>query len=156
MEFEEYKQEEQDEEDYVEIYSRKTIFGFAIFSTMYAGVLLIINLWVAGYKQIISQVVLFILGFSFLSRYLVQLLGFKIDVVALQKTIAAKKQLTNEQLLQLSALTAVQIGLNVIAGLVLTRYFFKKYFPDDDYYPRPIYRPVIIFIILILFLGFII
>jgi len=154
MEFDEEKQEIQ-EEDYVDIYSRKAIFVFAIFSPIYAGVLLIINLWVAGYKQIISQVVLFILGLSFLSNYLVKLLGFKIDVVALQKTVAAKGQLTTEQLLQILAITAIQIGINIIGGLVLTRYFFKKYFPDDDYYPRPIYRPVIIFIILILFFGFI-
>ncbi|GAA3984025.1 hypothetical protein [Mucilaginibacter dorajii] len=155
MEFNEDPIEEKEirDEDYVDIYSKRAIFGFSVFSTMYAGILLIINLWVAGYKQVISQVLLVMFGFYFLSIYLVRTVGVKIDTVALQKTIAAKGQFTTQQLLQLSAITGLQIAVNIIAGLILTRYFFKKYFPDDDYYPRPIMRPVIIFIIIILFFG---
>jgi hypothetical protein len=29
----------------------------------------------------------------------------------------------------------------------LTQYFFKKYFPDDDYYPKSIQKPLLVAII---------
>jgi len=45
--------------------------------------------------------------------------------------------------------------LNIIGGAILTGYFFKKYFPDDDYYPKPIWGALAVSVIIILILGLI-
>jgi hypothetical protein len=148
MEFEEHKTEEQ-EEEYVDIYSKRAIFIFSIFSNIYGGVLLIINLWNAGYKRAISQVLLFLAGFYYLSLLAVKYSGIKIDLEVVKK--ASTGVPTFAQILPLLQITGLSLGLNLIAALVLTQYFFKKYFPDDDYYARPIWRPLIIYILLALF-----
>jgi hypothetical protein len=149
MEFEEYKTEEK-EEDYVDIYSKRAIFIFSIFSNIYGGVLLIINLWNAGYKKAISQVLLFLAGYYYLSMLIIKYSGIKIDLDVVKKA-STGVPLTLAQISPLLQITGISLLLNVIAGLVLTQYFFKKYFPDDDYYARPIWRPLVIYILLALF-----
>lgn len=152
MEFNEDKKEYADDE-YVDIYSKKAIFWFSIFSYTYGGILLIINLYTAGYKRAVSYVLLFLLSFYFLTIYAFQLSGIKLDMAMIRKATSA----TNPdfaQLLPMLQLMGITFGLNIIAGLVLTQFFFKKYFPDDDYYPKPVLQPIIIYIILSLFFMF--
>ncbi|MDB5145025.1 MAG: hypothetical protein JWQ66_3738 [Mucilaginibacter sp.] len=152
MEFNEDKKEYADDE-YVDIYSKKAIFWFSFFSYIYGGVLLIINLYAAGYRRAVTQVLLFLLTFYFLSIYAIQSLGIKIDMAMITKaTSAAKPDLA--QLLPLLQLIGITFAFNIVAGLVLTQYFFKKYFPDDDYYPKPVLQPIIIYIILSIFFRF--
>jgi hypothetical protein len=154
MEFNEDKVEEQPD-DFVDIYSKRAIFGFSIFSFLFAGVLLVLNLWAAGYKKAISQVLLFLVLFYLLYINVIRYSGIKIDTELLKKA-SSGATLTFGQLLPMMELMGLIIALNIIGGLILTRYFFKKYFPDDDYYPKPIWRPLIIYILLSLFSRFLI
>lgn len=149
MDFNDEEIEEQ-QDDFVDIYSKKAIFGFSIFSFLFAGILLIINLWAAGYKKVVTQVLLFLVAFYFIYINVIRYSGINLDP-ELMKKASTGAPLTFNQLLPMIELMGIIIALNIIAGLVLTMYFFKKYFPDDDYYPKPIFRPLIIFIILSLF-----
>jgi hypothetical protein len=160
MEFNEDKTEEEtenkySEDDYVDIYSKKAIFWFCIFfDVIFGGVLLIINLLAAGYKKAATQVILFSVLYYMLTIYIISLPGIKIDLAILKKasTGALLSPAEAKILLSYAALTIV---LKVIGGLVLTRYFFKKYFPDDDYYPKPIWRAVMVALLISLFAGYI-
>ncbi|MGN8070293.1 hypothetical protein [Mucilaginibacter sp. SG564] len=153
MEFDEDKIEETGG-DYVEIYSRRAIFWFAVFSPLYAGILLIINLWVAGYKWVISQVILFLLLGNVLLLFIVKALNIKPDLEAFRKFASGGTPVTSfSQIMPIFQLFCITLFFNILAGIVLTRYFFKKYFPDDDYYPRSVLWPVLIYILLTLFLG---
>jgi len=158
MEFDENKDDEIEnkysEDDYVDIYSRRAIFWFSVFGPWYAGILLIINLWVAGYKWVISQVILFLLFGYFLLAYTIKTLNIKPDLEALRKFASGGTQPTSfSQLMPFFQLFCLTLLFNILAGIVLTRYFFKKYFPDDDYYPKSVLWPVLIYILLSLFLG---
>jgi hypothetical protein len=153
MEFDEDKIEET-EGDYVEIYSKRAIFWFAVFSPLFAGILLIINLWVAGYKWVISQVILFLLVSYVLLSYTIKALNIKPDLELLRKFASGSTQVTSfNQVMPFLQIFGLTLIFNILAGLVLTRYFFKKYFPDEDYYPKSVLWPVLIYILLTLFLG---
>lgn len=146
MNFEENDNLPDNEEDYVEIYSKKAIFWFSVFSPLYAAILLIINLWVAGFKTAVYQVVAFVLLWAFATYWvenqLEQVLNVNLNNPAISPGIIY--------------LNLVSVAMNVVCGIILTRFFFKKYFPDDDYYPRNIQTPLFIFIGFILFFLFVI
>lgn len=146
MNFEENDNLPDNEEDYVEIYSKKAIFWFSVFSPLYAAILLVINLWVAGFKAAVYQVVAFILLWAFATYWvenqLEQVLNVNLNNPAISPGIIY--------------LNLVSVAMNVVCGIILTRFFFKKYFPDDDYYPRNIQTPLFIFIGFILFFLFVI
>jgi hypothetical protein len=154
MEFNEDKTEEQDD-DYVEIYSQRAIFWFSVFSFIYAGVLLIINLRAAGYKRAIAEVAAFMVVYYIISAFAVIALNIKVDLSTI-KMAGSGMQVPPEVMKSMLILSVISIAINVIGGLVLTRYFFKKYFPDNDYYPRPVLQPIIIFILISLAFRFII
>jgi hypothetical protein len=148
MEFDENDDQPYNEDDYVEIYSKKAIFWFSVFSPLFAGILLIINLWVAGFKSAVYQVVAFIMAWA-LATYFVE------NEIATVLHINLNKPATTLDLNMLY-LNLASIAMNVLCGFILTRFFFKKYFPDDDYYPRSIQMPLFIFIGFILFFMLII
>jgi glucan phosphoethanolaminetransferase (alkaline phosphatase superfamily) len=148
MEFDENDDQPYNEDDYVEIYSKKAIFWFSVFSPLFAGILLIINLWVAGFKSAVYQVVAFIMAWA-LATYFVE------NEIATVLHINLNKPATTLDLNMLY-LNLDSIAMNVLCGFILTRFFFKKYFPDDDYYPRSIQMPLFIFIGFILFFMLII
>lgn len=156
MEFNEDPIEEKEirDEDYVDIYSKRAIFGFSVFSNVFGGILLVINLWVAGYKRAVTEVLLFLVSFNIASYYLSLLIikyaNIKVDPDIVKKA-SAGTQLTINELMPLIQLTGISLAFNIIAAFVYTRYFFKKYFPDNDYYPKSILRPLIIYIIIALF-----
>lgn len=157
MEFDENKDREAEnqypDEDYVDIYSKRAIFWFSVFSPMYAGVLFIINLWVAGYKKVISQVLAFLFLYYLLVFFVIRSLNIKLDMEALRKFSSGTPITSLSQIMPFLEITALTLVFNIIAGIILTRYFFKKYFPDDDYYPKSVLRPLIIYILLSLVLG---
>ena len=138
------------EEDVVEIYSKRAIFWFSIVPMpLFGGILLAINLWNAGYKQAIYIVIGFALIYNIAIEILVSWLmeyykiiiplNYKMDNNALNEKIVA--------------LSGISIVLNVIGGAMLSQYFFKRYFPDDDYYPKSITGPIVIALAVMIFSG---
>lgn len=102
----------------VEIYSRSAIWGFSIFfSTIFGGILLMLNLRAAGFKKAANQVLLFSVAYLLVSSLLLNALGA-------------------------SPYTA--LAFNMIGAAILTQYFFNKYFPETDYYPKSIIMPLLI------------
>lgn len=148
MEFDENDNLPYNEEDYVEIYSRKAIFWFAVFSPFFAGILLAINLWVVGFKSAVYQLAAFIIIWGF-ATYLVE--NELATILHINMNNPATAMDLNMLYLNLGS-----IAMNVICGFILTRFFFKRYFPDNDYYPRSIQTPLFIFIGFILFFLFIV
>ncbi len=148
MEIDENNGPEQQDDSYVEIYSKWAIFGFSIFpSFIFGGVLLMLNLYAAGFKKAVYIVLIFLLAYLFAIDIITSeiLLAFKINIVDY------KVDLTNLNKTYLIIL-GLSTSFNVIGGLILTQYFFRKYFPDNDYYPKSIAKPVLI-IVAVLVLG---
>ncbi len=124
MEFDENKEvEEHDSEDAVEIYSRWAIWGFSIFfGTIFGGVLLTLNLRAVGLKKAANTVLLFSILYFIASGIIVGVMGITGSYTPL--------------------------FFNIFGAAILTGYFFKKYFPEDDYYPKSIGKPLIISVII--------
>ena len=130
-----------DGEGLVEIYSKKAIFWFTLFfTTIFGGVMLAINLRKAGLNRGAVSVMLFAVGYYFLSSFAVSS-GLKLV------------QASKENLIFIAA--GASVVANLIGGLILTGYYFKNYFPDDDYYPRSIQNPLIIALLLFIVQSFI-
>ncbi|GAB3911541.1 hypothetical protein [Mucilaginibacter boryungensis] len=108
------EKQENNEEAGVEIYSKMAIRGFSIFfSTLFGGALLFINLKNAGYKSAAYKVLAFAVGYTLLASILFSNIK--------------------------GAVGGGSVILNLIGGVILADYFFPKYFPDNDYYPRSIW-----------------
>jgi len=99
----------------VEIYSKNAIRGFSIFfSTIFGGVLLYQNLKTAGYKKGANTVLTFAIIYTLITVIIVSNLAH--------------------------VSSSSSIVFNLIGGFILSDYFFSKYFPDNDYYPKPIWN----------------
>jgi hypothetical protein len=108
-----------EETETVEIYSKRAILGFSIFfSPIFGGILLVSNLKKAGYKAGANVVLAFSIMYTLLSFIIVTFVS--------------------------PGTRMLNIFINVVGGLILSEYFFKNYFPDDDYYPKSIKKPLII------------
>lgn len=140
MEIDDDNVPEEQGDDYVEIYSKTAIFWFSVFSPLFGSLLLMINLWSVGYKSAIYRVVAFLVLFAIASNLLITNLlpGFKLG--------------PQPDLHSLLILFGITLGSNILAALIFTFYFFKKYFPENDYYPKSIQTPVLILISVTLFL----
>lgn len=139
MELDENNVPEEQEGDYVEIYSKKAIFWFSILAMpLIGGVLLVLNLKAAGLKRAALKVAIFAVLYTALSDLAVSeyLMHFKVNLTVYN---------TN-----LFILSLLSIGLNIAGGLILSEYFFKKYFPEDDYYPKSIANPLFITVIIVI------
>lgn len=138
-----------DEEDgeAVEIYSRRAIWWFSIIpSPLFGGVLLSINLWAAGFKTAILQV----MGFAIAATIGAELLVSKLLVIykiAIPKSYVVTDVAQAEKFILVSL---VGVVIQLISATILTRYFFNKYFPDKDYYPKSIAGPLTVAIFLLL------
>ncbi|WP_183561092.1 hypothetical protein [Mucilaginibacter sp. SP1R1] len=159
MEFEENKDEEIEqqytEEDYVDIYSKRAILWFSIlFDVIFGGVLLIINLRNAGYKKAAIQVLFFSIFYYILTVFVISVSGIRVDAATLKKA-STGVQLNATEIKTLLSLAGLTLILKIAGGLVLTQYFFKRYFPDDDYYPKPIWRAVMISLLISMLAGYI-
>jgi hypothetical protein len=159
MEFNENKGEETEnkytDDDYVDIYSNKAIFWFCIFfDVIFGGVLLVINLIAAGYKKAATHVILFSVLYYILTIYIISFSGIKVDVATLKKA-SSGVQLSPAEVKTLLSLAGLTVILKIVGGLVLTKYFFKKYFPDNDYYPKPIWRALMVALLVSMLAGYV-
>jgi hypothetical protein len=110
------------ENEQVEIYSKRAIWGFSIFfSSIFGAVLLMINLRAAGFKKEANQILLYAILYTVVSLYII-----------------------NKYTVATASPSSGAMVFNLVGGLMLSRYFFTKYFPDEDYYPKPIWKPLII------------
>jgi len=145
MEFDENNEIEEQEGEAVEIYSKWAILGFSIIpSPLFGGILLIINLRAAGYQKAMYAVLAFIISYIVATDVLIN------QFVNVPKVINPKVLDNN-----LLTLAGISIAVNLVGGLILSFFFFKKYFPDDDYFPKSIAIPVFVAIILMLLTRFI-
>jgi len=122
------------EEQELAIYSKLAVLLFSIFfSPLIGGVLLMLNLRSAGYKKEGTRVLLFAIAYQLLSSvavsYVAQLMRIKPDDPAMLKNTQVIVSL---------------IILNIIGGGILAEYFFKKYFPDNDYQHKSIWKALLI------------
>ncbi len=111
-------------ENKLKIYSKKAIWGFSIFFTsIFGGVLLFHNLKDIGKSKEANLILIFSIFFTVISIYIVN--------------IPEKPK------------TGLNYLCNMVGGLILTEYFFKKYFPaPDDYDKKKIWKPLIISILI--------
>jgi hypothetical protein len=109
------------------IYSKWAIIGFAIISTFFGGVLLFLNLWRNGYRKNAIQVILFSLFYSFAAGLGVLYVG--------QQSVW------------------FPILVDIGGALILSEYFYKRFFPDTELYEyKSIIKPLIIVVIIMLLL----
>ncbi len=108
------------------IYSKRVIWGFSIFfSSIFGGVLLMQNLKDIGKKKEAYMILILSIVYTVLTIYIVNI-----------------PEKTNSSLTLLC---------NAIGGLILSRYFFTKYFPiEDKYEKKKIWKPLIISIIIMI------
>ncbi len=114
---EEYEELASSDDNSVELYSRWAIWGFSIFfSSLFGAVLLVRNLFAAGLKKA---------GYGVLAFAVVYFLATNVLIIA-------------------TGLTALVFLINIGAGFLYAEYFYRKYFPDDNYYPKPIWNALAI------------
>jgi len=151
MEFDEQNVVEEREGEAVEIYSRRAIWWFSIIPVpLFGGVLLAMNLWAAGYKKAIYPVIAFALAATIGARLLIDKL-----MIAYKIVIPANYKMTNDALNQKIVLVCLAgLAVYVISATVLSRYFFSKYFPDNDYYPKSVAGPLVVAALMVVLSGF--
>ena len=139
MEFNE-TEGQQPEEQNVAIYSKWAILFFSIFfAPLIGGILLMLNLRSVGYKKEGTRILIFSVLYYFVSSliitYIAQMLG---------------GPLNNKAIMQNPKIIVGLLILNIIGGGVLAEYFFKKYFPDDNYEYKSIWKALFITFLLII------
>jgi len=157
MEFDENNgiEEQQDGFEPVEIYSRRAIFWFSFLaSPIFGSVLLLLNLRAVGYKKAVNSIIAFTVLFEVIAN--AAILSFikiyKIDILAYEKLVLSGNQNLNAYDPNIFVMGSMIIGFKIIGSFTLTRYFFKKYFPEDDYYPKSILTPLLFTIVCSLFI----
>jgi hypothetical protein len=120
----EYSEEpEESQGEPVEIYSKLAIRIFAIlFSPVFGGVMLMQNLKDAGYRKE-GNIVLF----------------SSIAYTVMMMIVINSMPHPN---------SAVTLFFSVIAAVIMADYVFPKYFPDKDYYPKSVQKPIMIALII--------
>jgi hypothetical protein len=156
MEPEENNIPEVQADDAVEIYSGRAIFWFALLiSPLCAGVLLILNLRAAGYKKgyniVAAFTLLLTLAYHFTAVYLINF--YKINLQAYFAVMWTKKSSFDLNDQHVFILEAVVFLLRILIGLIFTRYFFKRYFPENDYYAKPVGSAVLFSLLAIFILA---
>ena len=114
--------------------------------------MLAINLFNVGYKKAIAGVLIFSVVFYAVTNYIGLKLAVYYQLTKLNIDFKNADIATREDFLKFGM---ILIGLNFIGATIMTRAFFKRYFPEEDYYPRSITGPLIITFILIIlsFMG---
>jgi hypothetical protein len=134
------EQEQQPEEKGVAIYSKLAIVLFSIFfAPLIGGILLMLNLRSVGYKKEGSIVLLFSIVYYFISSILINYIANVLRI-----------PLIEQAMLQNPKIIVSMIIMNIIGGGILAEYFFKKYFPDDDYEHKSIWRALLITLLVLI------
>jgi hypothetical protein len=139
-------EEQQPDEQGVAIYSKATLLLFSIFfSPLVGSVLLMLNLRSAGYKRQGTIVLFFGIAWQFFCgvvvNYAASLLGFPKN---------------DTKVLQHPQVVILVLILNIIGGGILVEYFFKKYFPFDDYEHKSIWKALLITLVVVIPLSMLI
>ena len=138
--------EQQPEEHGVAIYSKLAILLFSIiFDPIIGGVLLMLNLRSVGYKKEGNTVLLFSIAYYLASNFLISYIANALHV-----------PLTMEALLKNPKIIVTLLVLKIIGGGILAEYFFKKYFPHDDYEHKSIWKALLITILVLIPLSMLI
>jgi hypothetical protein len=125
MEFDTREEDEFLEHEEIEIYSKRAIWGFSLFfSPIFGAVLLMMNLRAAGHKNAGYTVLFFSIAYTIFGSLLFNYLGMRTG--------------------------GFGVIWNIIGAAILAEYFFKKYFPENDYYPRSIAKPLMISLLITL------
>lgn len=142
-------EEQQDNGEQVEIYSRRAIWWFSFLSPVVGSVMLAVNLFNVGYKKAIIGVLTFAVLYYVVTAYAI--LKFA-DYLKLPPVIspADLQKLDMATQMKYSQVAFTLIGVHIVGATILTRVFFKRYFPEEDYFPKSIAIPLVITIILIL------
>ena len=121
----------------IAIYSKWAIAGFSVFfSPLFGGILLMLNLRSIGLKKEGTFVLLFTIGYLFLAGIVMS------SFIKPEQLHSISDLVKNSQLLIYSKIP------DVIGAAILTEYFFKKYFPVDNYGRKSIWIPLLIIILI--------
>jgi hypothetical protein len=131
-------EEQQPGEQGVTIYSKWAILGFSILSSpLVGGILLMLNLRSTGQKKEGNIVLFFAIAYQFLQ-------GILLSYIAKVMGIAPN----DPALFQNPKIIICLFIINIIGGGILAEYFFKKYFPYNDYVHKSIKNPLLIVILI--------
>ena len=132
--------EQQPEEQGIAIYSKLAVLLFSIFfDPIIGGILLMLNLRSVGYKKQGNMVLLFAIAYYFASSFLITYVAKMMGI-----------PLTIEAMLQNPKIIVALLIMKIIGGGILAEYFFRKYFPHDDYEHKSIWKALIITILVIM------
>ena len=135
--------QQQPEVQGVAIYSKLAVLLFSIFfDPLIGGILLMLNLRSVGYKRQGTIVMLFAAGYYFVSSFLMSYVATILGV-----------KLTMEAMLSNPKVIIILLVLKIIGGGILAEYFYRKYFPYNDYEHKSIWKPLIITIAGIMLLS---
>ncbi|HTH81834.1 MAG TPA: hypothetical protein VL490_02790 [Mucilaginibacter sp.] len=138
MDFDETNGQQPEQQD-IAIYSKWAILGFSIFfSPLFGGILLMINLRSVGFKKQATGILLFSIAYVFISALVV----FSVSGIPQNATALAIVQNTQYVIYSLIA--------QIIGGGILAEYFYKKYFPAEQYRYKSVWRPLAIILIITL------
>ena len=137
MEFEE-NEEFEPEKQKIAIYSKWAILGFSVFfSPVVGSVLLMLNLRSIGNKRAGYMVLVFGIVYIFVAGFvLLKLAGIPFTNADPQKLRA------DPHIIYYSK------ALDIVGAAILTEFFFRRYFPDNDYERKSIWVPLLIMLLL--------
>lgn len=143
MDFKDTDELQPPEQQDIAIYSKWAILGFSIFfSPLIGGILLMINLRSIGFKRQATSILLFSIVYQFAAATIIG------SVMKLPPDINAMALLQNTQFIIYSLVA------QIIGGGILAEYFYKKYFPADDYKFKSVWRPLAVIFIITLAINF--
>jgi membrane protease YdiL (CAAX protease family) len=126
--------ENQPEEQGVAIYSKLAVLLFAIFfSPLVGGILLMLNLRSIGYKIQGTVVLAFAIAYQLISSVVLSYFSKSMGIAP-----------NDPAMLQNPKIIIGLFIMNIIGGGILAEYFFKKYFPEDDYEHKSIWKALLI------------
>jgi uncharacterized protein involved in response to NO len=138
MDFDETNGQQPEQQD-IAIYSKWAILAFSIFfSPLFGGILLMINLRSVGFKKQATGILLFSIAYVFISALVV----FSVSGIPQNATALVIVQNTQYVIYSLIA--------QIIGGGILAEYFYKKYFPAEQYRYKSVWRPLAIILIITL------
>jgi hypothetical protein len=133
-------EQEQPEEKGIAIYSKLAILLFSvIFDPIVGGILLMLNLRSVGFKKEGTSILLFSIGYYFISGFLISYIANILRIPLTMETLLKNPD---------PKIIVSILVLRIIGGGILAEYYFKKYFPEDDYEHKSVWRPLIIILLI--------
>ena len=138
MDFQDTNEQQPEQQD-IAIYSKWAILGFSIFfSPLIGSILLMINLRSVGFKRQATGVLLFAIAYQFVAAIVIG------SVMKFPANVNSMALLQNTQFIIYSLIA------QIIGGGILAEYFYKKYFPADNYKYKSVWRPLAVILIITL------